>query len=55
MYEEKVSNYYKMKIAGIDPAEIIVPFTAEEIQRFGKTMNPGKGFVLIFLRAINSN
>ena len=54
-YVEKVSELIikgKLRLrqlAGIDPAETIVPFTADEIKKScGKTMNHGKEFVLIF-------
>ena len=54
-YVEKVSELIikgKLRLrqlAGIDPAEIIVPFTADEIKKScGKTMNHGKELVLIF-------
>ena len=44
------------QLAGIDPAEIIMAFTAEEIKKsYGKTMNPGKVLVLIFWGEISSN
>ena len=37
------------QLAGIDPTEITVPFTADEIKKScGKTMNHGKELVLIF-------
>ena len=54
-YVEKVSELIikgKLRLrqlAGIDPAEIIVPFTADEIKKScGKIMNHGKELVLIF-------
>ena len=53
-YVEKVSELIikgKLRLrqlAGIDPSEIIVPFTADEVKSCGKTMNHGKELVLIF-------
>ena len=36
------------QLAGIDPTEIIVPFTTDEIKSYGKTINHDKELVLIF-------
>ena len=54
-YVEKVSELIikgKLRLrqlAGIGPAEIIVPFTVDEIKKScGKTMNHGKELVLVF-------
>ena len=42
-------------LAGIDPAETIVPFTTDEIKSYGKKMNHGKELVLFFGGEINRN
>ena len=36
------------QLADIEPEVIIVSFTADDIKSYGKTMNHGKGLVLIF-------
>ena len=53
-YVEKVSELIikgKLRLcqlAGIDPAEIIVPFITDEIKSYGQALNHGKVLVLIF-------